>query len=120
MSETAVTITVQLPVKLDSFRTTALHNAMVDGRMEEMRITEHLKNVSDSLKTQIKEQQKKQTDAARALSAGFEYKPVSCEHRVELEQNKMVTVRLDTGEAFDERALTADEIKHYSGKKGKV
>jgi hypothetical protein len=45
---------------------------------------------------------------------------MACEHRVELEHNRMVTFRTDTCETVEERALTADEIKHYSGKKTMV
>lgn len=121
MSETSVaTITKQCPVKLDQYRKEQLNNQLVDARMEELRITEHMKNVTESLKAKIKEEQKRQNDAARALHAGFEYVPVPCEHRVELANNKMVTFRTDTCETVDERALTADEIKHYSNKKTMV
>ena len=117
---TALTVTRHLPVKLCQYRERALHTKMVDAKMEELRISEHLKNVTDSLKARIKEEQKRQNDAARALHAGFEYVPVACEHRVELANNKMVTFRTDTCETVDERALTADEIKHYANKKTMV
>ena len=121
MSDNAVaTITKQCPVKLDQYREKQFQNQMVDARMEELRISEHLKNVQESLKAKIKEEQKRQNDAARALHAGFEYVPVACEHRVELANNKMVTFRTDTCETVDERALTADEIKHYANKKTMV
>lgn len=117
MNDTAIaTITKQCPVKLDPYRKEQLNNQLVDARMEELRITEHMKNVTESLKAKIKEEQKRQNDAARALHAGFEYVPVPCEHRVELESNRMVTFRTDTCETVEERALTADEIKHYSKK----
>lgn len=117
MSENAVTTTRQLPVPLDTYRKQALQNSMVDSRMEELRITEHLKNVGDSLKAQIKGKQKEQTDAARALSAGFEMQPVACEDTPDLNRNRMVTTRIDTSAVISERALTADEITHYSKKK---
>jgi len=121
MSETnAITITRQLAVPLDSYRKQALQNKMVEGRMEEIRITEHMKNVTDSLKTQIKDHQKTQTDAARALSAGFEMMPVACEDRPDLDRNKMITTRLDTLAVVSERALTVEEVKHYSAKKQTV
>ena len=88
MSETnAITITRQLAVPLDAYRKQALQNQMVEGRMEELRVTEHMKNVTDSLKAKIKDEQKKQTDAARALSAGFEMAPVACEEVVDLSRN---------------------------------
>lgn len=105
----AVTITKHLPVKIDQYRERALNTQMVDGRMEEIRVTDHLANVSASLKATIKDSQKKQTDAARALHAGFEMCPVSCEQK--LEGQHMVTYRLDTGEKIDERALTVEERK---------
>lgn len=116
MSENAILITEHLPVKLDQYRQRALNAALVDGRMEELRISEHLKNVSDSLKTKIKEHQKAQTDAARALHAGFEMQAVACEQTVDLAKNRMVTTRLDDKTQVRERALTADEITHYSKK----
>lgn len=120
MNETAVTITKQLAVPLDSYRKNALNSQMVEARMEELRITEHMKNVTDSLKTQIKEHQKKQTDCARAPNAGFEMMPVACEDTPDLDRNKMVTTRLDTMAVVSERALTVEEIKHYSAMKKTV
>jgi hypothetical protein len=108
---TALTITRHLPVKLDQYRERALTNEMVKERMEEIRITDHLKNVSEALKASIKEAQKKQTIAAVALNQGFEMCAVSCEQRPDVEKNKMVTYRLDTGAQIDERALTVEEMK---------
>ena len=118
MSDTnAVMITRHLPVKLDQYRERQLNSQMVDGRMEEIRLTDYLKNVNDSIKAKIKEEQKKQTDAARALHAGFEMKEVSCEQTPDLARNKIVTTRIDDHTVVDERAMTADEITHYSKKK---
>ncbi len=88
MSETAVTVTVYLPVKFDQYRERQLNTQLVDARLEELRLTEHLKSVSDSLKAKIKEEQKNQNNAARALKAGYEMKDVACEHRVDLDRNK--------------------------------
>lgn len=118
MTETkALTLTKHLLVKLDMYRETALNHQMRDSTMEEERIAAHLKNVTDSLRSSIKEHAKKRVIAASALSQGFEMMPVSCEQKIEAE--KMVTYRLDTNEKVDERALTADEIKHYRTKNGK-
>lgn len=108
---TAVTVTRHLPVKIDQYRERQLHNQMVTARMEEVRTSDQLKSISDSLKDLIKTAQKKQTDAARALDAGFEHQSVSCENRPDLEKNTMRLVRLDTLETVEERALTVEEAK---------
>lgn len=118
MSESnAVTITRHLPKKLDSYRKNALADEMALQRMEEIRITDHLKHVTESLKVMIKEAQKKQNIAASAIHQGFEMEDIACEQRVDLDRNKMVTIRLDTLMDVEERALTVDEMKHYANKK---
>lgn len=117
---TAITITRYLPVPIDSYRKNALADELALQRMEELRIAEHLKSVSESLKLMIKECQKKQTLAASAISAGYEMKEIACEHRIDLSQNRMVTYRIDTGAQVEERALTADEVTHSKRKKEHV
>ena len=118
--ETAVTITKHLPVKLDQYRERQLQNQMVEARMEELRVTDQLKHIQESLKALIKDVQKTQNDSARALHDGYEMVEVSCEHQVDLDRNKMKTVRMDTLETIDERALTVEEQKHYSKKKATI
>jgi signal transduction histidine kinase len=116
--ETAVaTITKHVPVKLDQYRERQLQNQMVEARMEEMRVSDQLKSITESLKALIKDAQKRQNESARALHDGYEMAGVSCEQKIDMSRNKMMTVRTDTFETIDERALTADEIKHYSNKK---
>jgi hypothetical protein len=108
---TAVTITRHLPVKLDQYRKQALQNIQTAEFLEEERLTAHLKNVNGSVKQLISDARKKQSDAAHALHNGFESLPVACEQRPDIEKNKMVTYRLDSGEPVDERALTVEEMK---------
>lgn len=118
MSETkAVTITRHLPVKLDQYRKNALAEEQAMQRMEEMRVTDHMKRVTESLKVNIKEAQKRQNQCALAISQGFEMAEVSCEQKVDLEKNKLVTYRLDTGVQVDERALTVEEMREYRKRK---
>jgi hypothetical protein len=114
---TAVTITRHLPKKLDAYRKNTLADEMAMQRMEELRISDHLKHVTESLKVMIKEAQKKQNIAAGAICQGYEMVEIACEQRIDLDRNKMVTVRLDTMADIDERALTAEEMAHYRHKK---
>lgn len=113
----ALAITRHLPVKLDEFRERALNYQLRDGKMEELRLATHLKNVTDSLRATIKEHQKKQEIAAVALTNGFEMQAVSCEQRIE--GDHMVTYRLDTSEKVDERALTVEELREARKKEVK-
>ncbi|HKW13831.1 MAG TPA: hypothetical protein VJS69_05035 [Candidatus Krumholzibacteria bacterium] len=105
----ALTITEHLPVKIDSFREKALSNQIRESTMEEERIATHLKNVTESLRSSIKENQKKRVIAAAALTQGFEMQPVSCEQKIE--GDNLVTYRLDTGAVVRERALSVEEMR---------
>lgn len=113
----AVTITLHLPVKLDSYRKQALHDIAHAEFLEQERLAVHLKNVTDSVKGMIKVSYKKQADANHDLKNGFEMKEVSCEQRIE--NDHMVTYRLDTQEKVDERALTVEELREVRKKTGK-
>jgi hypothetical protein len=114
---TALTITRHLPVKLDAYRQQALQNILVAEGLEEERLLLHLKQVNDSVKAMIKVTQKKQYDSRHALHNGFEMVDVACKQEIDVEKNKLVTVRLDTGEQVDERALTKEEM--IEARKGK-
>lgn len=120
MNEHAVTITRHLPVTIDSYRKNALADELALQRMEELRLSEHLKSVQDSLKAMIRETQKKQNVAASAISAGYEMREIACEQRLDLAGNRMVTYRIDTGAQVDERALTAEEAKTSNKKREHV
>lgn len=85
--------------------------------LEEERLTLHLKQVNKSVKLLIEETQKKQSDSRHAIHQGFEMQEVGIEKKVE--GDKMVTYRMDNGMVVRERALTVDELKHFSAKNGK-
>jgi hypothetical protein len=115
---TALTLTRHLPVKLDQYRKQALVDIVIAEGLEEERLTAHLRNVNKSVKLLIEGTQKKQNDARHAVNNGFEMAPVACEQRPDIEKNKMVTYRLDSGEQVDERALTKEEmVEVRKGKK---
>ena len=114
----AVTLTRHLPVKLDQYRKQALQNIQTTEFLEEERLTAHLKNVNGSVKQLIADARKKQGDAAHALHNVFEMAEVGCRQDIDMEKNKMVTYRLDTGEKVEERALTVEEMK-LAREKGK-
>jgi len=114
---TALTLTRHLPVKLDSYRQQALQTVLVTEALEEERLTAHLRNVTKSVKLLIEEAAKKQSDTAHALHNGFEMLEVACRQERDIEKNKMVTYRLDTGEQVDERALTKVEMDEVRKKK---
>lgn len=120
MSENVPTITRHLPVPLDQYRRNALASEQATARMEENRITDHMKRVTESLKVEIRETQKKQNHCALALTQGFEMKEIACRQEIDLEKNKMVTYRLDNGEQVDERALTVEEMRDARKKKEHV
>lgn len=109
-------LTRHLPVKLDQYRERVLHTQQTEGRIEELRLTEHLKNVNDSVKQLIKDEQKKQTDAARALHAGFEHALVACRQIVDFDHNTVRIIREDTGETIETRALESKEREQLKKK----
>lgn len=107
--ERSLMIMRKLPVPLDTYRKMALGNEQAEARREEMRIADHMKNVTDSLKQQIKDAQRKQTMAAEAICNGFEHKDVACRQEVDLHTNTMKLIREDTGTVVEERALEPKE-----------
>ena len=118
MSETnALMITRHVQVKLTDGRRLALGCELAEQVYEERKHAEYLENIKKAMQSKIKEAQHRRNIAAESLHQGFEMKEVSCEQRPDLDRNKLVTVRMDTGEQIEERALTVDEIKHYSTKK---
>lgn len=104
-----LTITRHLPVPLDQYRKNALGTELAAQRMEEMRLTDHMKNVTESLKALIKDTQKNQNIAARTIHQGFEMKEVPCRQVIHLETNTVRIYREDTGEEIETRALDANE-----------
>jgi ribonuclease D len=109
-----LTVVRHLPVKIDTFRKNALADEMALNRREEIRITEHMKRVTDSLKALIKEAQHKQTVAAEAISNGFEMKEVVCRQEIDFATNTIRVFLDDTGEQIEERALEPKERERYS------
>lgn len=113
MDKQELTVTRHLPVKLDAYRKNALSEQLAHHRMEELRITEHMKQVQQSLRAMITEFQKKQNMAAAAISQGFEMQEVVCEQVVDVERRLMVTTRLDIMAVVDERVLLPEEVKQH-------
>lgn len=108
-----LTVTRHLPVKLDAYRKNALGDQLAQHRMEELRVSEHLKQVQQSLRAMITELQKKQNVAASAISQGFEMLEVACVQEVDLERRVMITRRMDTMATVDERVLLPEELKQH-------
>lgn len=110
-SSTEVMITRHVPVKVDQYRKNALADKQAMARGEEIRITNHMKNVTDSLKAQIKEHQHAQTVAAEAIVAGFEMVDVACRVEIDVPTCTYRVIREDSHEPIEERTATVDEMK---------
>lgn len=102
-----------LPVKLDDYRERALSHEMAEARREEMRITDQLKRIQDSYKAQIKDAQNRLTNAAEAITNGFEMKEVGCRQEIDFATNTIRVYRVDTDEKIEERALEPKEREHF-------
>jgi hypothetical protein len=102
-------ITRHLPVKLDQYRKNALAEEQAHQRSEEIRLTEHMKRVTQSLKSMILEAQGKQTIAAVAICQGFEMKEIACRQVIDFAHNTVTIYREDTGDKVEERALEPKE-----------
>jgi hypothetical protein len=64
------------------------------------------------------EKKEAEREKARILDAaanGYEYRDVPCEQYADDDRLVMVTVRLDTGDVLDERAMTAAERQAQLG-----
>lgn len=107
--ENALTIMRHLPVPIDSYRKNILADELAQARQEELRITDHMKRVQQSLREQIKEQTRRQNVASQAIAQGFEMRPVECRQEVDLAGNRVIVYREDTGKVVEERALDPKE-----------
>lgn len=110
MNETtkAITITRHLPVKLDQYRKNVLTDKAALSNDLAISLGQKLVNMKKSFEAEIKKVEQERHVALATLHQGLEMQEISCEQRIE--DDHMVTYRLDTNEKIEERALTTDEL----------
>lgn len=120
MTENSLTITKHLKVPLTGAEKTEKHEQLVRTFNDLKRLEANFALLKEQHKANVKARQRDIEQLTEDLGAGFVMRPIACEQTVDLDRNKMVTTRIDTGEVIDERALTADEIKAFTAPKKKA
>ena len=67
------------------------------------------KDTVNQFNSQISSAEKIVSECAQNLSRGYEMRSIECEITTDFAKNKVTLKRLDTGEIFEERAMTAGE-----------
>lgn len=115
--ETGLTTTRHLPAPLTAAEKNEKHEQLVRTINDLKRLEENFALLKEQHKANVKARTTSINELSQDLGAGFVMRPISCAQEVDLNRNRMITRRLDTHEQVDERALTADEIKHWAKKK---
>jgi len=115
----SLTVTRHLPVKLTNQEKNEKNDSLVRTINDLERLEDNFTMLKDQHKANVKSRQVAIRELSHDLGNGFVMRPVACEQMVNLITNEMETRRSDTGELFEKRALTVDEMKHYASKNGK-
>lgn len=82
---------------------------MAQSVMERQEAEDGLKSVQAQFKSRIAIAQETINGCAQKITSGFEMRLVDCEIFRDVERNKVIVTRMDTGEEVETRAMTIEE-----------
>jgi hypothetical protein len=107
----ALTITRHLAVPLTLPEKNEKQEALVKTLNDLERLEDNFVALRDQHKANVTNRKLTIRELSHDLGNNFVMRPVSCEQIVDLEKNRILVKRLDTGAEVDERALTVEEMK---------
>lgn len=102
-------VTKVLPVELTEKELLQIGTKMVVAQREGRRLGSEKKSVTDEFKDRIGAQNTIVRACEENIDTGLEHRDVDCEETWNYENGKVETVRKDTGEMVDDRAMSALE-----------
>lgn len=113
----AVTLTKHLAVTLTQAEKSEKNEALVKTLNDLERLEDNFVALRDQHKANVTNRKLTIRELSHDLGNGYVMRPVSCEQIVDLEKNRILIKRLDTGAEVEERAMTKDEMIAARSKK---
>lgn len=103
------TVTKHLKCLLSDHEIRTMGQDLARSNAQKDEAEERKKAVDAQLKSEIESHATRSLSLARTINNGYQYKDVDCAMRFDYLTNTVTTVRTDTGEVIESRAMTTEE-----------